>query len=149
MIAVLQRVSHASVETGGHPVASIGCGILVLVCAVKGDTDLDLEYTARKIIQLRIFEDETGRMSRSLADVSGEVLVVSQFTLAAMVRKGNRPSFDRAEGKERARTAYEDLVARLRRSGVPVSAGVFEESMQVHLVNDGPVTVIVDSRDRA
>jgi D-tyrosyl-tRNA(Tyr) deacylase len=145
MIAVLQRVSRACVEVKGTVTASIGKGLLVLLCAVKGDGDGDVDYLVKKIAQLRIFEDEAGKMNRSVADIGGEVLVVSQFTLAASTRKGNRPSFDAAEGPERAKELYEMVVGRLRETGLPVRTGVFGAMMALSLVNDGPVTLLLDS----
>jgi len=147
MLAVLQRVSRASVTVEGVERASIGKGLLVLLCAVKGDSDADVEYVVKKTAQLRIFEDEGGKMNRSVAEISGEVLVVSQFTLAAATKKGNRPSFDAAEAPERAKELYEIFVRRLRESGLTVRTGVFGAMMEVSLVNDGPVTVLLDSTE--
>jgi D-tyrosyl-tRNA(Tyr) deacylase len=147
MIAVFQRVSRASVEVGGTETASIGKGLLVLLCAVKGDGDADVDYLVRKIAQLRIFEDGDGRMNRSVAEISGEVLVVPQFTLAASTKKGNRPSFDAAEAPERARELCDAVVTGLCASGLAVRTGVFGAMMEVSLVNDGPVTVLLDSRE--
>jgi D-tyrosyl-tRNA(Tyr) deacylase len=149
MRAVLQRVSEAKVLVENDLVASIRKGLLVLLCAVKGDADRDAEYIVRKISQLRIFGDENGKMNRSVGETGGSVLVVPQFTLAASVRKGNRPSFENAEMPERARELCEDVVRRLRATGLTVSTGMFGERMDVVLVNDGPVTIIVDSRDGA
>jgi D-tyrosyl-tRNA(Tyr) deacylase len=146
MIAVLQRVSRASVVVRGREVSSIGQGLLVLLCAVRGDGDPDVDYMVRKIAQLRIFADESGKMNLSVADIKGEVLVVSQFTLSAATRKGNRPSFDAAEAPERASELVDRVMARLREAGLPVRTGVFGEMMAVSLVNDGPVTVLIDSR---
>jgi D-tyrosyl-tRNA(Tyr) deacylase len=149
MIAVLQRVSRAKVGVRGvESYSSIGKGLLVLLCAVKGDGDADIDYMVKKTSQLRIFEDEGGKMNRSVADISGEVLVVSQFTLAGDTRKGNRPSFGAAEGPERAKKLYEEVAQRLREAGLTVRTGVFGEMMEVLLVNDGPVTVLLDSRER-
>jgi D-tyrosyl-tRNA(Tyr) deacylase len=147
MIAVLQRVSRAGVEIDGAVRASIGKGLLVLLCAVKGDGDADVDYLVRKIAQLRIFEDGDGRMNRSVADINGEVLVVSQFTLAASTKKGNRPSFDAAEAPERARKLCDAVVTGLCACGLAVRTGVFGAMMEVSLVNDGPVTVLLDSRE--
>jgi D-aminoacyl-tRNA deacylase len=146
MIAVLQRVSRASVEIKGTVTASIGKGLLVLLCAVKGDGDADVDFIAKKTAQLRVFEDEAGRMNRSVIDIGGEVLVVSQFTLAASTKKGNRPSFDAAEAPERARKLCDAVVAGLCTSGLTVRTGVFGAMMDVSLVNDGPVTLLLDSR---
>jgi D-tyrosyl-tRNA(Tyr) deacylase len=147
MLAVLQRVSEAKVLVGDDLTASIGRGLLVLLCAIKGDADRDAEYVARKIVQLRIFGDEKGKMNRSVAETGGSILVVSQFTLAASVRRGNRPSFENAEMPGRARELCEDVVRRLRARGLTVSTGVFGAMMDVVLVNDGPVTIIIDSRE--
>lgn len=146
MIALLQRVSRASVEIRGMEAASIGQGLLVLLCAVRGDGDPDVDYLVRKIAQLRIFADENDKMNLSVSDIKGEVLVVSQFTLSAASRKGNRPSFDAAEVPDRASELVDRVVARLREAGLPVRTGVFGEMMTVSLVNDGPVTLLLDSR---
>jgi D-tyrosyl-tRNA(Tyr) deacylase len=128
-------------------VGEIGKGLLVFLCSMKGDAERDLEFTVKKIGQLRIFEDDQGKMNRSVQDVHGEVLVVSQFTLAATTRKGNRPSFDQAETPERAQELYEAVVLRLKELGLPVATGEFAANMQVSLVNDGPVTIMLDSRE--
>lgn len=136
---------RSRVDVAEAPVGSIGRGLLVLLCAVKGDDEQDLDYIVKKISQLRIFEDDDHKMNRSVLDVGGEVLVVSQFTLAAQTRKGNRPSFDGAEAPERAMLLCEEAVARLRACGLTVKTGIFGATMQVSLVNDGPVTVILDS----
>ena len=148
MIAVLQRVSQAKVLIRGVESSAIGKGLLVLLCAVKGDGDADVDYLVKKTSQLRVFEDECGKMNRSVADIGGEVLMVSQFTLAGDTRKGNRPSFGAAEVPERAKELYEEVVRRLGEAGLTVRTGVFGEMMEVSLVNDGPVTVLLDSRDR-
>jgi D-tyrosyl-tRNA(Tyr) deacylase len=147
MKALIQRVSSAHVEIAGATVGGIRKGLLVFLCAVKGDTEKDLEYVARKVLSLRIFEDEQGKMNRSVMEINGEVLVVSQFTLAASTRKGNRPSFDNAEEPEQAERMYDIFINRLRDTGVPVQTGTFAAMMQVSLVNDGPVTISLDSRD--
>jgi D-aminoacyl-tRNA deacylase len=146
MIAVLQRVSRASVEIRDTVTASIGKGLLVLLCAVKGDGDADVDFIAKKTAQLRVFEDEAGKMNRSVIDIGGEVLVVSQFTLAASTKKGSRPSFDAAEAPERARELCDRVTARLGEAGLTVRTGVFGVMMDVSLVNDGPVTLLLDSR---
>lgn len=147
MKALLQRVSSASVAVDGGVVGTIGRGLLVLLCAVRGDTEKDLDHVVKKTAALRIFADEQGRMNLSVADIGGKVLVVSQFTLAASTRKGNRPSFENAEEPGRARELYEGFVQRLRKAGLEVATGEFAAMMQVSLVNDGPVTVMIDSSE--
>jgi len=146
MKALIQRVTGAEVTVEGKTVGAIDRGILVLLGVEKGDTDRDLEYIVRKITNLRIFHDNEGKMNLSLKDIAGEVLVVSQFTLSADCRKGNRPSFDHAEGPEKANTMYRKAVERLNNEGISVSTGKFASSMQVSLINDGPVTFLLDSR---
>jgi D-tyrosyl-tRNA(Tyr) deacylase len=146
--AVLQRVTPASVAVDGEPVGAIGLGLLVLLGVAKGDGTADIDYTASKIRDARIFGDEAGRMNRSVVDVRGAVLVVSQFTLLGDLRSGRRPGFDDAELPAAARHAYESVVERLRAAGLPVETGRFGASMQVDLVNDGPVTLLLDSRIR-
>lgn len=146
MIIVLQRVKEASVEAGGRTVGRIGRGICLLVGVEKGDRREDSEFLARKATELRIFPDSEGRMNRSLSEVGGEVLAVSQFTLAGSVRKGRRPSFDGAEEAVRAAFLFEELVARIRQRGFRVEAGVFQAEMNVRINNDGPVTFVLESR---
>ena len=124
----------------------IGHGLLAFVGVANGDEPADIEYVASKIQDLRIFDDEQGRMNRSVVDVHGSVLVVSQFTLLGDARKGRRPAFDEAAAPEGAKAAYDALVARLASGGLPVATGVFRARMQVELVNDGPVTILLDSR---
>ena len=149
MRAVLQRVSKASVEVGGVVVGAIGPGLLVLAAAAADDTDDDREWLARKVVQLRVFADDTGTMNRSVRDVGGEVLAVSQFTLYASTRKGNRPSWSGAAPPEVARPMFDLFVAALAGElGRPVPTGTFGADMAVALVNDGPVTVVIDSRAR-
>ena len=147
MKALLQRVSSAKVEVQGWIVGEIDRGLLIFLCAMKGDTDEDLDYLVKKVLQLRIFADEQGRMNRSVVDIRGGILVVSQFTLAASVRAGNRPSFDNAEAPERAKMLYDTFVQRLRDHGAAVQTGEFAAMMDVSLVNDGPVTIWIDSRE--
>jgi D-tyrosyl-tRNA(Tyr) deacylase len=147
MKALLQRVSSATVEVNSKTVGQIGQGLLILFCAVKGDSEQDLDYLTKKVSALRIFEDEQGKMNRSVMDIKGAVLVVPQFTIAASVRKGNRPSFDAAEAPEQARRFYEEFIRRLKASGIVVETGVFGASMAVSLTNDGPVTIMIDSRE--
>ena len=147
MKALLQRVSSAKVEVDGAAVGEIGKGLLVFLCAMKGDTEKDLDYIIKKVLQLRIFEDGAGKMNLSVMDVGGSALVVSQFTLAASTRKGNRPSFDSAEAPATAKAWCELFIRRLKDAGVTVRAGVFGAMMDVSLVNDGPVTIAIDSRE--
>jgi D-aminoacyl-tRNA deacylase len=146
MRAVIQRVSRAAVSVDGAVVGRIAAGLLVLIGVADGDTATDIDYTASKIRDLRVFSDEQGRMNRSVVDVGGQVLVVSQFTLLGDVRKGRRPGFDGAAPPEVAKARYEDLVGCLRAAGLAVETGVFQAPMQVDLVNDGPVTILLDSR---
>jgi D-tyrosyl-tRNA(Tyr) deacylase len=146
MKAVLQRVCEAKVIVAGSTVAKIGRGMLVFLAVEKGDKDEDLAYTARKVSGLRIFSDPEGKMNLSVKDISGEVLVVSQFTLASDCKKGNRPSLDNAEEPGRARQMYLRFVETLRHGGLSVATGTFAADMQVPLVNDGPVTFLLDSR---
>jgi D-tyrosyl-tRNA(Tyr) deacylase len=146
MRAVVQRVAEASVEVGGEDVGRIGQGLLALVGVARDDGAADAEYIADKVADLRVFEDADGRMNRSVRDVGGAVLLVSQFTLCGDARKGRRPSWDGAAPPETARTFYEDLARRLRDAGLRVETGRFQASMRVHLINDGPVTVLLDSR---
>jgi D-tyrosyl-tRNA(Tyr) deacylase len=145
MRAILQRVTRASVEVDGAMVGEIGGGLLVLLGVAKPDTAADADFLAAKILNLRIFADDAGKMNRSLLDCAGELLVVSQFTLYGDTRKGRRPGFDDAAPPEQARTLYEHFVAVARQSGVKVETGVFQAHMAVSLVNDGPVTFLVES----
>ena len=141
MITVLQRVSEASVRVDGQVVGQIGQGLLVLLCAEQGDTDAVADKLLAKILKLRIFADEDGKMNRSVQDVGGGLLVVSQFTLAADVAGGNRPSFKQAARPEDGRRLYEHFVAQARVAHPVVQTGQFAADMQVALVNDGPVTI--------
>jgi D-aminoacyl-tRNA deacylase len=143
---VLQRVKRARVEVGGETVGSIGTGLLIFLGVTHADTVEDVDYLADKVIQLRIFADEAGRMNRSLLDTRGSLLVVSQFTLYGDCRKGRRPSFDHAARPEQARALYERFIQRLKLSNIAVENGVFQAEMEIHLINDGPVTFILDSR---
>jgi D-tyrosyl-tRNA(Tyr) deacylase len=146
MKALMQRVTEAHVETGGKTISRIGRGILVLLGVEKGDADDDLASIAKKIVNLRIFYDNAGKMNLSVKDIRGEVLVVSQFTLVADCKKGNRPSFDNAEGPAKAYEMYQKTVEHIRNEGIPVSTGEFAAQMRVSLINDGPVTFLLDSR---
>ena len=148
MKALIQRVREARVLVDGETVGEIGRGLLVLVCAVPEDDEGVAVRLAAKIAKLRIFEDAVGKMNLSLRDVGGAALVVSQFTLAADTRKGNRPSFIGAAAPEMARALYESFAEALAEQGVPVERGRFGAAMQVHLINDGPVTIWLDSAAR-
>jgi D-tyrosyl-tRNA(Tyr) deacylase len=145
MRIVLQRVTRAHVEVAGETVGSIGAGLVILLGVTHQDTREDADYLASKVIQLRIFPDQASRMNRSLLDVAGALLVVSQFTLYGDCRRGRRPSFDQAAAPEHARGLYEYFVQQLRSSNVTVATGVFQAEMEIHLVNDGPVTFALDS----
>ena len=144
MKVVLQRVSQASVSVDGAIHGQIGPGLLVLLGIADGDEGADAERLAGKVARLRVFGDDTGRFDRSLLDTGGGALVVSQFTLLGDTTKGNRPSFTAAAPPERAETVYESFCAALRALGVPVETGVFGARMQVELLNDGPVTIVLD-----
>lgn len=146
MRAVIQRVTSASVTVGGRLVGAIDRGLLVLVGVASQDGAADVEYAATKIGDLRIFPDEAGKMNRDVAEAGGAVLLVSQFTLLADTRNGRRPSFVDAAPPDLARTLYEDLAAALRSRGLRVETGEFRAHMDVALVNDGPVTILVDSK---
>ncbi len=145
MRAVIQRVKESRVEVKGRTVGSIGQGLLVLLGVGKDDSEKDCEYMARKIAYLRIFADNKGFMNLSLKETGGAALVVSQFTLWGDCRKGRRPSFAYAAGPEKAKELYEHFIGLLNKEGIPVSSGQFQEMMDVYLVNDGPVTVMIDS----
>jgi D-tyrosyl-tRNA(Tyr) deacylase len=145
MRAVVQRVSRAQVRVGDEIAGDIGPGLLVLLGVGDGDTFADADYLAEKIAGLRIFEDEHGKMNLGLTEIAGSVLAVSQFTLYGDVRRGKRPAFDAAAPPEKARTLYEYFVERIRLAGLPCETGRFQEMMQVELVNDGPVTILLDS----
>ena len=147
MRAVIQRVENASVTVEDRLVGSIAKGLLVLLAVGTGDTSEDVAFIRRKILNLRVFPDQQGRMNLSLLDVGGEALVVSQFTLYGDFRKGNRPSYSRAALPEMAVKLYEELVDQIRSEGIGVSTGVFRAMMKVSLVNDGPVTLMVDSNE--
>ncbi len=145
MKAVVQRVSHASVKVKGETVAAIGRGVLILIGIGKGDTEKDAEYLARKISDLRIFEDKRGRIHYDIRGIGGEAIAVSQFTLYGDCRKGRRPSFTEAETPQRARALYRHFVTSLIKAGVPLQEGIFQELMEVTLVNDGPFTILLES----
>jgi len=146
--AVIQRVTTASVEVSDMIAGAIGQGVLVFLGVEKGDVERDADWMAEKIMGLRIFEDEAGKMNRSLREIGGELLAVSQFTLAGNCTKGRRPSFDSAAPPAEANRLYEYFVAAVKRLGIPVRTGIFQAMMQVSLVNDGPVTFILESPAR-
>ncbi len=145
MRAVLQRVSHARVEVDGRIIGQTGPGLMILVCAMRGDQPAQVEQLALKITKLRIFADEDGRMNRSVSDIGGAALVVSQFTLAADTSRGNRPGFSRAAAPAEGRALYEHFARALSDLGIPVETGEFGADMAVSLTNDGPVTIWLDS----
>lgn len=144
MKAVIQRVSSASVTVEGRVVGEIGQGLLVLLGVEKGDQQAQADWLAEKIATLRVFEDDDGKMNRSLVDVCGAILAVSQFTLAGNCAKGRRPSFDTAAPAEEGKRLYDSFVTALRTLGLPVQTGIFQADMQVALINDGPVTFILE-----
>ncbi len=146
MRAVVQRVSRAQVGVGGELVGRIDAGLLVLLGVGKDDTPADAEYLAAKVVGLRIFEDESGKMNQSVVEIGGAVLAVSQFTLYGDVRKSKRPSFDDAAPPQLAKELYEHFVRKVREAGVKCETGRFQAMMQVELVNDGPVTILLDSK---
>lgn len=148
MRAVVQRVARAEVRIGTEVAGRIGRGLVILLGVHRNDQPADARWLCEKILQLRIFEDEAGKLNLSLHDVKGEALVVSQFTLLADVVKGRRPSFSSAAEPEKARSLYEHFVDWVRRSGVPCATGRFGAHMAVELVNDGPVTIVVDTPTR-
>ncbi|MGO9200682.1 MAG: D-aminoacyl-tRNA deacylase [Limisphaerales bacterium] len=149
MRAVIQRVSEASVTIGGSLKSAIKNGLLLLLAVEEADTEQDVEWLSGKVVRLRIFDDDNGVMNRSVQEAHGEVLVVSQFTLFASTRKGNRPSYSRSAGPSIAAPLYQRFVGRLAQDlGKPIQAGEFGAHMLVRLINDGPVTIIIDSKRR-
>jgi D-aminoacyl-tRNA deacylase len=148
MRLVIQRVSEARVEVDGRTCGSIGCGLLILIGVAKTDTPADADYLVGKVLGLRIFRDEEGKMNRGVIETGGSLLVVSNFTLYGDCSKGRRPSFDMAAEPEQARALYEYFVEKLRTRHVPVETGIFQATMEVRLVNDGPVTLLVESKTR-
>ncbi len=145
MRALLQRVTQAAVTVEGKTVGECGAGLLILVCAMQDDTERQADTLARKISKLRIFADDDGRMNRSVLDVGGAALVVSQFTLAADTKSGNRPGFSAAAAPEIGKVLYENFACHLRECGMPVETGIFGAQMSVTLTNDGPVTLWLDT----
>ena len=147
MRLLLQRVSEASVTVDGNTVGSIRTGLLILAGMAKTDTESEVDYLSDKVLGLRVFPDNAGKMNRSIVDAGGSLLIVSQFTLYGDCRKGRRPSFDEAAAPEHAQALYTYLVQKLRSGPVPVETGVFQATMEVHLVNQGPVTILMDTAD--
>ena len=145
MRAVVQRVKSASVTVEGEPVSEIGAGVLIFLGVARDDTATELEYIANKVANLRIFEDEDGKMNRSLLETGGAALVVSQFTLYGDCRKGRRPSFINAARPEVANALYEQFISALEQQNIPTQGGTFQAMMDVQLINDGPVTILLDS----
>ena|ERR1051326_7659754 len=145
MRVVIQRVKQARVEVDGQVTGTIGPGLVVLLGIAKTDTEQEAEYLLKKVLGIRIFPDDNGRMNRNIQETGGSLLIVSQFTLYGDCRKGRRPSFDLAAGPEQAGRLYAHFVDEARKTGISVQTGVFQALMQVHLVNDGPVTLICDS----
>ena len=148
MKVVLQRVAHASVTVDEKVIGKIQRGFLLLVGVTHDDAMEDMEYLVRKIVQMRIFEDEEGKLNRSIQDIGGEILSVSQFTLYADTKKGNRPSFSKAAPGDVALEMFEQFNGLLRKTGIPVETGQFGADMKVELLNDGPVTILLDSKTR-
>ena len=144
MKALIQRVKNASVTIDNQIYSSINAGMLILFCVEKGDTEDKLDWFASKVAALRFFEDDNGKMNRSIVDIGGEILVVSQFTLAADCKKGTRPGFDNAEKPDTAKMMYEKFVEKLKMMNLSVKTGVFAAMMDVSLVNDGPVTFVLN-----
>ena len=147
MRLVLQRVSEATVSVGGNMVGSIRTGLVILAGMAKSDSESDVDYLSDKILGLRVFPDSSGKMNLNIVDAGGSLLIVSQFTLYGDCRKGRRPSFDEAAAPEHAQSLYNYFVAKLRTGPVPVETGVFQASMEVHLINQGPVTILMDTAD--
>lgn len=145
MRALIQRVTRASVTVDGEVIGQIDQGLLILICAMQGDTETQSEHLAAKIAKLRIFKDEAGKMNRSIKDIGGSALIVSQFTLAAETRRGNRPGFSTAAPPDEGEGLYLDFSDRMAGLGIPVATGKFGADMAVELLNDGPVTIWMDT----
>lgn len=145
MRALLQRVKEASVTVAGERVSSIGPGLVVLLGIAKGDSEKDIAYLARKMVNLRIFSDDQGKLNLSLIDIGGEALIVSQFTLYANCKKGLRPGFDQAAPAEEARILYEEFIRQVKDYGIATCGGIFQADMLLQIANDGPVTIMLES----
>ncbi len=145
MRTLIQRVSEAAVRVDGETIGAIDQGLLILICAMKGDTNADADRLASKISKMRIFTDENGKMNKSVLDIGGSALVVSQFTLSADTKSGNRPGFSTACGAEEGKAFYEYFAKAMADTGVPVETGSFGADMKVSLINDGPVTIWIDT----
>jgi D-tyrosyl-tRNA(Tyr) deacylase len=145
MRALLQRISHASVTVEGEKIGQSGPGLLILICAMQGDSEAQADHLAAKISKLRIFKDEAGKMNKSVKDIGGSALVVSQFTLAADTSRGNRPGFSTAASPEDGKALYEYFAAKLASEGLPVETSEFGADMKVELLNDGPVTIWMEA----
>lgn len=143
MKAVIQRVLRAEVETEGSIIASSNEGLLIFLGIERGDSEQDIKYLAKKISNLRVFDDDKGKMNLSIKDIGGEAMVVSQFTLLADTKRGNRPSFEKAEKPQRAKELYEKFIEEMKNSGIPVQSGRFGASMKIGLINNGPVTILI------
>ena len=149
MRVLVQRVTEAKVSVAGEVVGEIGQGLLVLLGVARDDSAEDADYLAEKAANLRVFDDEMGKMNRSLVDVGGAMLIVSQFTLYGDVRRGRRPSYAEAAEPQKANALYKHFVDRVRQQGIRVETGVFQAAMQVNLTNNGPVTILIDSRKKS
>ena len=148
MRALIQRVAEARVEVDGQLTGSIGRGLLIFLGIAKSDTEKDIDYLIDKIVEIRIFPDDSGKMNRNIRQAAGSLLIVSQFTLYADCRRGRRPSFDAAAGIQAAEALYAAFLNSARATSVPVQCGIFQASMNVHLINDGPVTIMIDSEGK-
>lgn len=148
MLAILQRVKSSSVTIDNKLYSSIKHGLNVLLCVEKTDTDEDINWIVKKIVNARIFEDEEGKMSKSCIDVNGEILLISQFTLCGNMRKGNRPSFDKSMEPEKANELFNEVYKKIKEKNINVVTGKFQEYMEVEIMNSGPVTIILDSKKR-
>ena len=148
MKIILERVKNAGVEVNGKEIAKIREGLLLLVGVCKNDTPEEIKWAANKVLNLRIFEDENGKLNLSVKDIKGEILAISNFTLCADILKGNRPSFDKSENREKAKEKFETFVSELKKSGLNVMKGEFGAFMEISHINSGPVTIIIDTKEK-